>query len=219
MVINEIKYEWREVQVKIADIQIGHLYYVDYEPVQAGEFNGIHLSVVLKKNNDKTTFIVMPLTSSSNGENVNKIKIGKIAGLPQDTRNKVSYAVFNQIRTVNANRIIAIKDAGRYISVPLERDIFLRLLTYAMRDLFFSLNQDEKINIAKKIYDFERFNKAKDLAYNIIKLKKDNAAEEKITALKVLIRETINGVSYVLDTKQKADGIHEIFYESMDIEI
>ena len=58
------------------------MYYVDYEPVKNGEFNGWHLSVVLKKNNDKATFIVMPLTSSPNGDGVNKINIGKITGLP-----------------------------------------------------------------------------------------------------------------------------------------
>jgi mRNA-degrading endonuclease toxin of MazEF toxin-antitoxin module len=51
--------------LKTSDIKVGHIYYVDYEPVRDCEFNGLHLSLVLKKNNDKHTFIVMPLTSSA----------------------------------------------------------------------------------------------------------------------------------------------------------
>ena len=80
-------------------IRVGHIYYVDYEPVRSGEFNRLHLSVVLKRNNDKNTFIVMPLTSSANGDGANKVNIGKVSGLPPSLNQKISYAVFNQVRT------------------------------------------------------------------------------------------------------------------------
>ncbi|MDR1320708.1 MAG: type II toxin-antitoxin system PemK/MazF family toxin [Gracilibacteraceae bacterium] len=111
--------------MKSTDIKIGHIYYVDYEPVRDGEFNGKHLSVVLKRNNDKYTFVVMPLTSSANGVGVNKIKIGKVAGLPPNIRNNDTYAVFDQVRTVNANRFMAVKDEGGRIDVSMERGVWL----------------------------------------------------------------------------------------------
>lgn len=37
---------------------------------------------MVKKNNDKRTCIVVPLTSKNNGEGVNKINIGHINTLP-----------------------------------------------------------------------------------------------------------------------------------------
>jgi len=57
--------------LKVSDIKVGNIYYVDYEPVRKGKFNGLHLSVVLKRNNDRHTFVVMPLTSSVNGDGIN----------------------------------------------------------------------------------------------------------------------------------------------------
>jgi mRNA-degrading endonuclease toxin of MazEF toxin-antitoxin module len=72
--------------MRISDIKIGHMYYIDYDPVRYCEFNGKHLSVVLKRNNDRNTCIVMPMTSSPNGDGVNKTKIGCIANLPQSIR-------------------------------------------------------------------------------------------------------------------------------------
>jgi mRNA-degrading endonuclease toxin of MazEF toxin-antitoxin module len=203
--------------VKSTDIKIGHIYYVDYEPVRDGEFNGKHLSVVLKRNNDKYTFVVMPLTSSTNGDRVNKIKIGKMAGLPPSTRNKDTFAVFDQVRTVNANRFMAVKDAGNRIDVAMEGDVWLNLFELAVRDIVFNVPQDEKIAMLKKAYDRERFNKAKDLAYTVIKLRNSGAAaDEKITALKDEIRDTLKDASYVLDAKQAANGIQKIFDEAVN---
>jgi uncharacterized protein YifN (PemK superfamily) len=112
--------------MKSTDIRVGHVYYVNYEPVRNGEFNGKHLSVVLKRNNDKYTFVVMPLTSSANGDGVNKIKLVQIAGLPPNIRSKDTYAVFDQVRTVNANRFMAVKDAGNRTDVSMDRGVVLR---------------------------------------------------------------------------------------------
>jgi uncharacterized protein YifN (PemK superfamily) len=203
--------------LKLSEIKIGCVYYVDYEPVRDGEFNGKHLSVVLKRNNDKYTFVVMPLTSSANGDGVNKIKIGKIAGLPQKLSVKDTYAVFDQVRTVNANRFFSVKDGGNNISVPMDGTVLLGLYELAIRDMIFNLSQDEKIAALKNAYERERFNKAKDIAYNIIKLRKSGAAaDEKITALKNEIKEIIKNAPYVLDAKQQADGIQEIFNEALN---
>lgn len=56
--------------MRFSDIKIGHIYNVIFDPVRFCEFNGKHLALVLKKNNDRKTFIVMPLTSESNGDKI-----------------------------------------------------------------------------------------------------------------------------------------------------
>ena len=179
--------------MKSSDIKIGHVYYVDYEPVKDGEFNGRHLSVVMKKNNDKATFVVMPLTSSPNGDGANKLNIGKITGLPSSIKTKDTYAVYNQVRTVNAMRFFSVKNGNMRIDVSMANTVLLNL---------FELR--------------ERFTKAENLAYIIIKLRKATALDnEKITALKNEIRETLKGVPYILDVRQTADGIQDIFDESL----
>ena len=201
--------------MRASDIKIGHIYYVDYEPVRGCEFNGKHLSVVMKSNNDKITFIVMPLTSSHNGDGVNKVNIGKIAGLPSNISSKVSYAVYDQVRTVNASRFFAVKSGSGRIDVPLDEKTYLKLFELAMLDMIYNVGQDEKISILKSAYDRERFTKAKELAYSVIKLRKTIAENEKrITALKKEIKETLKDAAYTLDKKQSADGIQEVFDEA-----
>jgi len=200
--------------VKLSEIKIGHVYYIDYEPVRNGEFNGKHLSVVLKRNNDRFTFVVMPLTSSANGDGVNKIKIGKLAGLPQNLAHKDTYAVFDQVRTVNADRFFHVKSGGNSIDIPMDTTIWLRLFEFAICDMVFDIGQGEKIGVLKSAYDRERFNRAKDIAYDIIKLRK--MADEKAAALKIEIREMLNNTTYTLDAKQMADGIQEIFDEALN---
>jgi uncharacterized protein YifN (PemK superfamily) len=201
--------------MKSTDIKIGHIYYVDYEPVRDGEFNGKHLSVVLKRNNDKYTFIVIPLTSSANGDGINKINIGKVAELPPNIRSNDTYAVFDQVRTVNANRFMAVRDEGSRIDVSMERGVWLNLFELVVRDMVFNIRQDEKISILKSVYDRERFNKAKDLAYAVIKLR--NSTDEKIVALKAEIRDTLKDTAYTLDAKQTADGIQKVFDEAASL--
>jgi len=203
--------------VKSSDIKIGYIYYVDYEPVKIGEFNGKHLSVVMKKNNDKATFIVMPLTSSANGEGVNKINIGKIAGLPPSIKNKNTYAVFNQVRTVNASRFSSVKSGIVPTTVPMDKTVWLHLFEFVICDITHNINLDKRIAVLKSAYDKERFAYAKDLAYNIIRLRKaDFPDETRINASKKEIRTVLKGLSYSLDSKQLADGIQNIFDESTE---
>lgn len=85
--------------MKYSDINIGSIYNVDFDPVRPCEFDKLHLALVLKKNNDKKTAIVLPLTSASNGNNVNKINLGKLDCLPSSLKTADTYAVYNQIRT------------------------------------------------------------------------------------------------------------------------
>jgi len=202
--------------VKASDIKIGHVYFVSFDPVRVGEFDGKHLSVVLKRNNDRYTFVVMPLTSSANGDGVNKVNIGKLAGLPPNIKGKDTYAVFDQVRTVNANRFFSIKSSGRCTDVPIDNAILLRLFLLAMRDVLFDVDQDDKISVLKNAYDRERFAKAKDLAYIVSKMRKAASPDvEKIAILMEEIRLTLKGAVYTCDAKQAADGIKGIIDEAL----
>jgi mRNA-degrading endonuclease toxin of MazEF toxin-antitoxin module len=203
--------------MKASDIKIGHIYYVNYDPVSKCEFNGRHLSVVLKRNNDKLTFVVMPLTSSNNGDGINKKNIGKIAGLPAKLKSVDSYAVYDQVRTVNADRFFSIKDGSNTVDASLDNSLWLSLFELAMHDVLYNVLQDEKIALLKSAYDYERVVKAKDLAYNIIKLKKTiTESEDKVAALKEEIKLVLKDVAYTLDSQLLADGIQDIFNDALD---
>ena len=116
--------------MRFSDIKVGYIYNVIFDPVRDCEFDGKHLAVVLKRNNDKATFIVMPLTSAP-----------KFLGL---------------------------------------------------REMVYSIQQEERIEILKFVYEAELISKAKDIAYQIVKLRKDeNPNKEKIDELLVQISETI----------------------------
>lgn len=102
--------------MRFSDIKVGYIYNVIFDPVRDCEFDGRHLAVVLKKNNDKATFIVMPLTSASNGDGVNKVKLGVMTTLPSSLKLNDTYAVYNQVRTVNADRFITLKEGSAIVS-------------------------------------------------------------------------------------------------------
>lgn len=202
--------------MRVSDIKIGHIYNVIFDPVMKCEFSGRHLAVVLKKNNDKATFIVMPLTSASNGNGINKIHIGQIASLPTSLRSNDTYAVFNQVRTVNASRFIALKEGNSVIDALLSQDKFHQLLMLAVKELVYSIDQDSKIQLLKSAYEQERVEKAKDIAYHIIRLEKssdDNSAA--ISELERQIKDTLSTLSYSLEQKYIDDGIETIFRRSL----
>ncbi|MDR1550194.1 MAG: type II toxin-antitoxin system PemK/MazF family toxin [Hungatella sp.] len=59
--------------MRFSDVKVQHIYSVDFDPVNICEFNRKYFAIVLTKNIDKKTVIVMPLTTSSNGEGENKV--------------------------------------------------------------------------------------------------------------------------------------------------
>lgn len=196
--------------MKFSDIKIGHIYNVIFDPVRNCEFNGKHLALVLKRNNDKQTFIVMPLTSESNGDGVNKIKLGEINSLPSSLKSNDTYAVYNQIRTVNAGRFIALKEKSDIIQVKLEDQLFEQLLGLGINELLFHLQQDKKIDLLKSMYEEACVIKARSLAYDILKLKKQDK-ESEIISIKQQIKEILIGKEYILEQKYIDDGIQDIF--------
>ena len=201
--------------MRFSDIKVGYIYNVIFDPVRDCEFDGKHLAVVLKRNNDKATFIVMPLTSAPNGVGVNKIKLGAMNSLPSSLKTNDTYAVYNQVRTVNADRFIALKEGSAVKECPMEKHIFHKLLFLGLREMVYSIPQEERIEILKSAYEAELISKAKDMAYQIVKLRKEeNPNKEKIDELLVQISETIKGITYSLDKQLVKDGIDAIFNEA-----
>lgn len=198
--------------MRASDIKVGKIYNVIFDPVRNCEFDGKHLAIVLKKNNDKATFIVMPLTSSPNGEGINKVSVGQIASLPQSLRNNHTYAVLNQIRTVHASRFIALKEGNKIIEAELPNDKFCELLSLVINELIYSINQDEKIELLKRVYENACVMKAKDLAYTILNLEKQKQdLSLQILELEKAIKSNILNISYSLEQKYIDDGIQAIF--------
>lgn len=204
--------------MRFSDIKVGYIYNVIFDPVRDCEFDGKHLAVVLKRNNDKATFIVMPLTSAPNGVGVNKIKLGPMNSLPSSLKSNDTYAVYNQVRTVNADRFIALKEGREVKECQMEKQIFHKLLSLGLREMVYSIPQDERIEILKCAYEAEVVLKAKDIAYRIVKLRKEESPDiEQIDELLVQIRDIIKGVTYSLDKQFVKDGIDVIINEAKNL--
>lgn len=114
------------------------------------EFDGKHLAVVLKKNNDKASFIVMPLTSAPNGVGVNKMDVGVMNCLPTSLKSNHTYAVFNQIRTVNANRFIALKEGNTVKECQMDKTLYYQLMILGLQEIVYNVPKDDKIALLKK---------------------------------------------------------------------
>jgi len=198
--------------LRFSDIKVGYIYFVIFDPVRDCEFNGQHLALVLKKNNDGKTFIVMPLSSAANGEGINKYHVGSLTCLPSSLRSNDTYAVFNQIQTVNSNRFIALKEGNNVIECMMDKVMYYTLLKLAMHEIVFSIPQDDRIDIFKKMYEEEKVLKAKDIAY-VIKGSSNITQAERIQKL-IQIKELLQGVSFLLPQKYIDDGIGILFDEA-----
>ncbi len=204
--------------MRYSDIKVGYIYNVIFDPVHHCEFNGKHLAVVLKKNIDKKTLIVMPFTSSPNGVGINKIKIGNINSLPSSLKTNDTYAVYNQVRTVNANRFIALKEGTSIKECKLDNTILYKLLSLGLREIVYGLQEDERIVLLKNLYENEAIRKATNLAYQVIKRRKSQTTNQnEITILLLRIKELIKNISYSLDANSLKDGIDSIFEEAKKI--
>lgn len=198
-------------------IKLKRIYVVDFEPVNKPEFNGEHLALVLKKNNDKKTCIVIPLTSESNGEGANKINIGKIATLPSNLRGSDSYAVYDQMRTVHMDRFKPLKNGQAYVDACVEDELFFKLLDLVTKEVLYGLDLNERILFHKIQYEKSYIDKMIDLAYYIIKLEKQNESDPKIDSIKSEIMEILNmDIEYILTEKQISDGIKNLI-DSIEI--
>lgn len=198
--------------MRFSDIKVGYIYNVIFDPVRDCEFDGKHLAVVLKKNNDKASFIVMPLTSAPNGVGVNKMDVGVMNCLPTSLKSNHTYAVFNQIRTVNANRFIALKEGNTVKECQMDKTLYYQLIILGLQEIVYNIPIDDKIALLKKLYEVELVTKAKDLAYKILTLKKSGDYEkEQVQALEFQIKDILKDIPYSLTEQLVQDGIGEIF--------
>ena len=179
--------------MKFSDVKEKHIYNVVFDPVEQNEFNGKHLALVLKKNNDKKTVIVMPLTTSNNGDMINKKDIGILSCLPLSLQKRGnSFAVFNQIRTINVNRMMALKDDSGRIESKIEEKLFLELLGMGIKDMTFCLSADEKIEFFYNLSKEASVKKITSLLYELLKLRKNKEQnQDKIIELENQIKKSI----------------------------
>jgi len=202
--------------MQFSKVKVKHIYNVIFDPVRQCEFDLTHLAVVLKKNNDMKTCIVMPLTTEPNGVDENKINIGCIPSLPSSLRSYNTYAVFNQVRTVNVSRFIALKEVidgqNTPIDCPVDNHIFDIILQKAFSELVFSYSVDEKMDLYQKMYNEEKLNKCIDIAYNIKRLDKEfETIKNKKNLLNNELKQLLDNFEYELPQTELDNGIQQIF--------
>lgn len=198
--------------MRYSDIKEKYVYYVDFNPVRSCEFNNNHLAVVLKKNNDKKTAIVMPLTSKENGVGTNKMLLPTIKDLPARLKGDDSYAVYDQVRSVNYSRFQPIfkNTTGMVVvDVKIDDEVFLSIIEKGVEELEKKLSLEEKLELYSKKLHNSVNEKIVNLAYEIKKTNEEH--QEKIASLESKIRETIYNINeFSFSEKERQDGIEEI---------
>ena len=180
-----------------SDIKPKQIYYVNFAPVVGNEFNGNHLALVLKLNKDKRTAVVLPLTSSPQGVGGNKVSLGCILSLPANLRETETFAILDQIRTVDFKRFRQANEKGKFVTPIVEDRLFFKIWGSILSEALFNISIDEKIHIYEILYSQSLGAKIEDLVYSIIKEKKVVSSDrDKILNIKNSIIEIINIVPY-----------------------
>jgi mRNA-degrading endonuclease toxin of MazEF toxin-antitoxin module len=204
--------------MKYSDVHERHIYLVDFDPVNKSEFDRKHLAVVLKKNNDKRTVVVAPLTTSSNGVGDTKKKIGKIASLPTKLRSVDSYIVYNQTRTVNINRFMQLKEDNKTIQCKIDKDIFADILVSCAEEILKEIDTKNRLNYHKFQYINYAVNEAINSAYDIKRYLQSNDIEN-VKKMQSKIKGILDfKFDYTRHIKSKdiENGIKEIIDVCMD---
>ncbi|MFQ9314460.1 MAG: type II toxin-antitoxin system PemK/MazF family toxin [Clostridium perfringens] len=204
--------------MKYSDVRERHIYSVDFDPVNKSEFDRRHLAVVLKKNNDKRTVLVAPLTTSSNGEGYTKKNIGKIASLPRNLNSADSYIVYNQTRTVNIDRFMQLKEDGKKIQCKIDTDIFADILVSCSEEILKEIDAKNRLNYHKSQYINYAVTEAVNIAYDIKRsLESKNIANVKQMQSKIkgILDLKFDYTSYI-KFKDIENGIKEIIDACMD---
>ena len=137
--------------MRAKDIKVGHVYYVQFNPTKKGGFDNHDLAAVLKKNDNEITFIVIPLTGNDKGVGQNKIEISITNLLPPHLQNKKTYAVYDQIRTVNAARFSTLSENGKEFDVVLPEEDVVKLYEKIIENVFPDLGKEEREKIIRNL--------------------------------------------------------------------
>lgn len=209
-----------DIRVKHSkDIKVKHVYYVNFNPVQNSEFKDNHLAVVLRRNkNNKNrgdeTFIVIPLTKKKTQDNAG-LEI-KINGLPQNISGNKSFAIGNKIRSVNYSRFTYIVDDNNLATdIKVDNKTFVDLINHGITHLEHTLTIDEKIDMHKAKLDMLSKYYVRDLAFQIIKAKKEKREYESIekNIMDIIINKNLDLLdidNYDLSEKDIKDGVKSI---------
>lgn len=159
-------------KIRVKDIKEKRVYYVDYEPSVGNEFGKHHLSLVLKKNREDKTLIVVPLTGKKDNRTPEKtIKI-KVEGLPERLKHKESYAVINKVRTLDYSMFEHILDV-KIIEVEVSDVEFTNLISHITDELEESLDLETKKKMYAEKIDRAINKEIKNLVYEYKRLKEN----------------------------------------------
>lgn len=200
--------------MKYSEILEKHIYIVDFNPVRDNEFDRKHLAVVLKKNPDRKTAIVAPLTTSSKGDGVTKLNLGKISTLPENLKEDKSYVVFNQVRTVNVTRFEPLYNNNNIIKCPLNDDLFDIVINSCSDVLLTQSSLENRRDYFKTKYIENTMSLVLNAAYSIKRLLTGNNKNEILelqNQIKDLLDLNFEYVAYIkdIDKENKIDIIIE----------
>lgn len=139
--------------MRTEEIQVGHIYYVNFEPHKQGEFPDQHLALVIRKNHENITFIVVPLTGSNKYADKNKVPLGKISTLPKHLSGKESYAVIDQVRTLSFTRFSRLHEKGKVVDTVLEPAKFREVIEAVINNMLDVFDDEQRTSIIKDLLD------------------------------------------------------------------
>lgn len=172
------------VPVSFNDAKVGRVLFADYNPVKKPEFNGNHLSIILKKNIDNSTVIVLPLTKvASHNPNSSKKLLGTISSLPAGLSKNESYYVYDQVRTLNVNRLSHILDNGKPIEVFVGEEKLKEVLQDCVKELDYALSVEEKDEHYYKLFIYARTRYIISKAYEIKSALSNEATKDSVPDL------------------------------------
>ena len=198
--------------MRYSDIKEKHIYKVIFNPTRQCEFDGEHLAIVVKKNSDNKTAIVIPMTSKSKGEGINKVNVGKITTLPDSLNKTDSFVVYDQVRTVNSSRFIFLKQDGNKVQCPVDEDLYSYVVSLCTDELISVLSNEEIMEIHQRKYVEFKTKVIIDSTYELKRLITNSSGKETIIASITKIRSLCNGfdIGEHLEEKDRKNGILEM---------
>lgn len=206
--------------IRLSDIKEKKVYYVDYEPSTGNEFGRHHMSIVLKKNSEDKSLIVVPLTGRIDKLTPDKTLSVQLLGLPERLKKKQTYAVINKIRTVDYSRFENIIDKN-IVEVGINDDEFLNLVSHITDEVESTLTLNQKKAIYKIKLDRAINKEIKNLAYLIKGAKNKNQDSSSIVTqiLDIIYNDNIEFKSiekYQFNQNDKSCGIDKIIKQILD---
>lgn len=194
-----------------------HVYYVDFNPFQGNEFGLKHMAVVLRKNKNDKTLMVMPLTSKK--DDTGKTIQIEVLGLTEELKSNESHAVFNKVRVVTHTRFSHVMDKGAPAIVKVSNDTYEKLIDLAIEEIEYNVSLEHKIQTYKLKLDKCINDKIINLAYSIKKARESgelSKIESIVTEIRDIIYNNIefqNIEKYTFSNSQKKNGIKTIIMD------